>query len=106
MGSGVVFYNQILIAGQVGDIDRVLDAADSVLASSFGQWYALRVAVCGAMVLALGGRVRSWALAGAGGAEARPPIRWWLGWTVLSLALLATISLSVMRQAPTDPLSR
>ncbi|MGH2697857.1 MAG: copper resistance D family protein [Actinomycetota bacterium] len=94
VGSGVVFYNQILIAGQVGGVDRLLDATNSVLASSFGQWYALRVALCGALALTLWGRVRSWALAGAGGHDARPPIRWWVGWSLLSLALIATISLS------------
>lgn len=94
VGSGVVFYNQILIAGQVGDIDRFFDATNSVLASSFGQWYAFRVALCVALALALWGRVRSWALAGAGGADTRPPVRWWAGWAALSLALLATISLS------------
>ncbi len=94
LGSGVVFYNQILIAGQVGDVDRLFDAANSVLASSFGQWYALRAALCVALALALWGRVRSWALAGAGGADTRPPVRWWAGWSMLSLALLATTSLS------------
>ena len=94
IGSGIVYYNQILIAVQVGGVDGFFDAANSVLTSSFGQWYALRVALCGALALALWGRVRSWVLAGAGGPEARPPIRWWTGWSVLAFALLATISLS------------
>jgi copper transport protein len=94
IGSGIVFYNQILIAGEVGGVGGFFDAANSLLTSSFGQWYALRVVLCGALALALWGRVRSWALAGAGGPEARPPIRWWIGWSMLSLALLATISLS------------
>jgi putative copper export protein len=94
VGSGVVFYNQILIAGEVGGVDGLLDATNSVLTSSFGQWYVLRVSLCGALALTLWGRVRTWALAGAGGPEARPPIRWWIGWSVLSFALLATTSLT------------
>ena len=49
IGSGIVFYNQILIAGEVGGLDGPLDAANSVLTSSFGQWYALRVSLCGAL---------------------------------------------------------
>jgi putative copper export protein len=93
-GTGVALYDQILVTADVSGIEPSAEAIRRVFSSSFFQWHLLRVPLCGALAVALWGRVRLWALAGAADVDRRPPARWWIGWTVLSLALLGTISLS------------
>lgn len=64
----------------------------SVFDTTFGQWYAFRFPVIAALAVLLAGRVSEWSLGWIG--ENRPRLMWWGTWTVLSVALLATSSLS------------
>ena len=92
--TAVVVYNQILVLAESSGVEPSRAEVDAVFASSFGQWHLLRAPLSVAIAAALWGRVRAWALAGAGDTGARPPVRWWMGWALLAFALLATISMS------------
>ncbi|MDQ3986189.1 MAG: CopD family protein [Actinomycetota bacterium] len=92
--TAVAVYNQILVLAEAGGVEPSRAEMDAMFASSFGQWHLLRVPLSVAIAMALWGRVRLWGLAGVGDAAPRPPLRWWMGWALLALALLATISMS------------
>ena len=94
LGTGITLYNQVLITADVAGIQPSVEALKDAFSSSFFRWHLLRVPLCAALTLALWDRVARWALAGAGDDGTRPPMRWWAGWTLLSLALLGTISMS------------
>jgi copper transport protein len=68
---------------------------DAVFATTFGQWYLLRLPLLAAAMVLLVGRVGKVALKGAGGDEEEGPSRaWWAGWLVIGLLLLSTSTFS------------
>lgn len=89
-----ILLQALLISGfsRRGNIE--LDVFSSVVESSFGRWYILRFPLLAALAVILAGKVRLLALGGTGNAENRPGAAWWAGWCGVSLALLATSSLS------------
>jgi copper transport protein len=94
LGTGVVLYDQMLVVAESMRVDLSVDVASDTLGTRVGQWLVFRIPLVVALTVALLGRVREWALADTVDRESRPPARWWVGWVVLSLALLATLSLS------------
>ena len=60
----------------------------SVFSTTFGQWHLFRYPLLAGLVVLLSGKVRQWSLQGERGAARS----WWLGWMLLSLALLGTHS--------------
>jgi len=71
------------------------DSFLSVLETTFGQWLGLRIPLAAALAVLLVGRVKQWALAGVvDGDESRAARSWWIAWSLLAIALLATSSLS------------
>lgn len=69
-------------------------AFSSVLATSFGRWYALRLPLAAGLAVLLVGRVRLWALKGIAPEERAPGPLWWGFWALFGVALLATTTLS------------
>ena len=78
--------------GSGGDVDP--ESIFGALGTRFGQLYVLRFPLLVGLAILLVGRVRQWSLAGAGDGKPSPGRGWWLGWAVLSAALLATSTLS------------
>ena len=66
--------------------DLTTDSFRSVLDSSYGQWYAVRIPLLLALAILLVGRVHKAIFASDSGSLRL----WWLGWGGLALALLAT----------------
>lgn len=75
-----------------GDVSQ--ESLFSVFETTFGQWYGARLPLLVALAVLLGGRLRAWALAGAGDDRPSPGAPWWAAWAVLSVALLSTSSFS------------
>lgn len=86
---------QFALVSEVTGGEITSEPVYSVLETRFGQLYLLRFPLLAGLAVLLIGRVREWSLAGVSGDDDRRPGRvWWLGWTLLSLGLLATSSLS------------
>lgn len=75
-----------------GEIDT--DSFFSVLETSFGPWYALRLPLVAGLLVLLTGKVRQWALARKGVDSSVAGTAWWAAWAVLGVALVATSSFS------------
>jgi copper transport protein len=73
-----------------------LDSSDfsSVLDSSFGLWYAMRLPFLLALGVLLGGSIRDRVLSGAGDDKASPPTVWWIAWAGFALGVLLTNSMA------------
>lgn len=67
---------------------------DAVFATTFGQWYLLRLPLLAGAMILLVGRVGKVALRGAGDEEDAPSRAWWAGWLVIGLLLLSTSTFS------------
>ncbi|MFN2587512.1 MAG: copper resistance D family protein [Actinomycetota bacterium] len=78
-----------LTGGEVGT-----ESFFSVLETSFGPWYALRLPLVAGLLVLLTGKVREWALARPGVDESVAAPAWWGAWAALSVALVATSSFS------------
>lgn len=86
---------QFALVSEVTGGEITSDPVLSVLETRFGQLYLLRFPLLAGLAVLLIGRVREWSLAGTTDAAEHAPGRvWWIGWTLLSLGLLATSSLS------------
>lgn len=70
------------------------DAIGSLMETSFGRWYALRIPLVAALGVLLLGRVGSWATAGTGDGRPAPPAAWWGLWMTLGLGLFVTATFS------------
>lgn len=89
---GLILQGALIAQGTRTDVD--MTTLESIASTSFGQWNLLRFPLLAGLTVLLVGKVRQWALAGAGDVR-RPPARaWWLGWGGLTVALLATSSFS------------
>jgi putative copper export protein len=75
-----------------GQVDY--DAFASVLETSFGTWYALRLPLIAGLLVLLTGKVRQWALATRATDASVAGRAWWVAWAGLGVALLATSSFS------------
>jgi copper transport protein len=87
----------VLQAVLVADLERAPITAHSftaVLQTTFGEWYALRLPLLAGLAVMLIGRVRKWALAGAGDDRTAPKWTWWVAWGAMGAGLLATTSFS------------
>lgn len=71
-----------------------MDSIESVLDTTFGGWYALRLPVLLTLAVLIVSRVRTWALKGAGDDQSEPSNIWWASWGALSLVLLITSTFS------------
>lgn len=78
-----------LTGGEIGT-----DSFVSVLETSFGPWYALRLPLVAGLLVLLTGKVRQWALARPGVDKSVAGPAWWGAWAVLGVALIATSSFS------------
>jgi putative copper export protein len=78
--------------GTGGQVDS--DSIFGAVGTRFGQLYLLRFPLLVGLSILLVGRVRQWALAGAGDGGRAPGTGWWVGWGALSGALLLTSTLS------------
>jgi copper transport protein len=93
-GTLLTFLNNVLEDASLRDVGLGFGSVERVLASSFGQWQALRLPLLIAIGILLLGRTSTWLLGGTGTREGPAPRRWWAAWTVLSAALLLTIPFS------------
>jgi putative copper export protein len=75
-----------------GDVDA--DSFMSVLETSFGTWYALRLPLVAGLLVLLTGKVRQWSLATRATDKSVAGTAWWVAWGGLGAALLATSSFS------------
>lgn len=66
----------------------------SVLETSYGPWYALRIPLVAGLLVLLTGKVRQWSLASRGVDRSVAAPVWWGAWGALGVALLATSSFS------------
>ena len=80
----------LLVAEASGQSET--DAFGSVVDSSFGRWHLLRVPLLVGLVVLLARRVRSWSLSGTFEGEVSPGRGFWVAWTAMAAALVATIS--------------
>lgn len=85
---------QASVLAELGEGGTLFSSLSSVLKTSFGQWYLLRLALSLALAVILVGRVKRECLRPSSDVESAPQRAWWLTWTVLSLMLLVSISLS------------
>lgn len=92
--TGLVLLLQAALVGEVTGTDIGGGSFESVLQTSFGRWHLLRLPLLAGLAVLLWGRVRSWALAGAGDGRCAPRAPWWAAWGLLAAGLLATSSLS------------
>jgi copper transport protein len=90
-GTLLIFMNNALEDASLRDVGVGLGSFERVLASSFGQWQALRLPLVAAIGILLLGRTGTWLLAGTTGKDVAAPRRWWVAWMILSAALLLTI---------------
>ena len=90
----IVLLLQSILNAEIRGDDIDLDAMLAVFETSFGQWSALRLPLAVGLSIMLVSRVRDWSLAGAGDSRSAPSPAWWVAWAGMSLALLATSSLS------------
>lgn len=67
---------------------------DAVFATTFGQWYLLRIPLLAGAAVLLVGRIGQVALRGAADEEDAPSPAWWSGWLVIGLLLLSTSTFS------------
>ncbi len=89
---GLILQGALIAQGTRGDVD--MNTMESIASTSFGQWYLLRFPMLAGLTVLLVRKVKEWSLAGAGDEGRSPSWAWWLGWSVLSLGLLATSSFS------------
>jgi copper transport protein len=82
----------LLVAGASGQSET--DAFGSVVDSSFGRWHLVRLPLLLGLVVLLARRVRNWSLSGTFEGEVSPGWGFWVVWTAMAGALVATISLS------------
>ncbi len=75
-----------------GEVDS--GSFTSVLETSFGTWYALRLPLVAGLLVLLTGKVRQWALATRATDASVAAPAWWVAWGGLGVALLATSSFS------------
>jgi putative copper export protein len=75
-----------------GEVDA--DSFFSVLETSFGPWYALRLPLVAGLLVLLTGKVRPWALARRGADKSVAGPAWWGAWAALGVTLVATSSFS------------
>lgn len=92
--TGLVVLLQAALVGQVTGSDIGSGSFESVLQTSFGRWHLMRLPLLVGLGVLLWGRVRSWALAGAGEGAPAPRALWWAAWGLLAMGLLATSALS------------
>jgi copper transport protein len=82
----------LLVAGASGQSET--DAFGSVVDSGFGRWHLVRVPLLVGLVVLLARRVRTWSLSGTFEGEVSPGPGFWVAWTAMAGALVATISLA------------
>ena len=104
-----IVHSSLIAAGAAAALALVLQAAlsaelsggdvgsesfFSVLETSFGPWYAVRIPLVAGLLVLLTGKVRQWALARPGVDKTVAGPAWWAAWGVLGVMLLATSSFS------------
>lgn len=67
---------------------------DAVFATTFGQWYLLRLPLLAGAFVLLVGRVADVSLRGIGEDEPAPSRAWWAGWLAIAALLLSTSTFS------------
>ena len=82
----------LLVAGASGQSEA--DAFGSVVDSSFGRWHLVRLPLLIGLVVLLARRVRNWSLSGTFEGEVSPGWGFWVAWTAMAAALVATIGLA------------
>jgi copper transport protein len=82
----------LLVAGASGQSETA--AFGSVVDSSFGRWHMVRLPLLLGLVVLLVRRVRNWSLSGTLEGEVSPGWGFWVAWTAMAGALVATISLA------------
>jgi putative copper export protein len=79
---------QAVVVAELNEGDLSSPSFLSVFSTTFGQWHLFRYPLLAGLVVLLSGKVKQWSLQPSGGAAKS----WWIGWTLLSLGLLATHS--------------
>ena len=85
---------QALLVAEFEGGDVTGSSFDAVFATTFGQWYLLRLPLLAGATVLLVGRVGQVALRGAADEEDAPSPAWWGGWLVIGLLLLSTSTFS------------
>ncbi|MFN2389929.1 MAG: copper resistance D family protein [Actinomycetota bacterium] len=91
LATALVLVLQAALIAELGGGDLTPESFGSVVSTTFGQWYLVRIPLLAALAFLLVGRVRTMALTpfdGSGGAV------WWMSWGGLALALIATTAFS------------
>jgi putative copper export protein len=84
---------QAALISEIGDGTITSDSFGSVLETTFGRSLAVRFPMLAALAVLLVGRIRTWAMPGAGSEDSPSPI-WWGGWILLSAGLMLTNTFS------------
>ena len=79
---------QATLVAELNDGDLSQPSFLSVFSTTFGQWHLFRYPLLAGLVVLLTRKVKQWSLQRDGGAA----LSWWVGWFLLSLALIATHS--------------
>ena len=88
VATAVAIALQAVLVAQLNEGDITKPSFLSVFSTTFGQWHLFRFPLLAGLFVLLAGKVRQWALKPTGGAAPA----WWIGWSALALALLATHS--------------
>lgn len=83
---------QAALISEIGDGTITSDSFASVLETTFGRSLAVRFPMLAALAVLLVGRIRTWAIPGAGSGSPSPI--WWGGWILLSAGLMLTNTFS------------
>ena len=89
---GLLLQGVLIAEGNRGEVDA--STLEAITSTSFGQWNLLRFPLLAGLAVLLVRRIADSSLEGFGGGSRGPRWSWWLGWSVMAIALLATSSLS------------
>ena len=85
---------QALLVAEFEGGEVTASSFDAVFATTFGQWYLLRLPLLAGAAVLLVGRVGQVALRGAADDEDAPSPAWWSGWLAIGSLLLSTSTFS------------
>lgn len=88
VATAVAIALQATLVAELNEGDLSKPSFLSVFSTTFGQWHLFRYPLLAGLVVLLTKKVQQWSLQRDGGAARS----WWVGWFLLSLALLATHS--------------
>ncbi|MDQ5815539.1 MAG: CopD family protein [Actinomycetota bacterium] len=85
---------QVLLVSEFEGGEVTGSSFDAVFATTFGQWYLLRLPLLAGAFVLLVGRVADVSLRGTAEDESAPSRAWWAGWLAIGALLLSTSTFS------------